>query len=661
MLLRMNCLLRSPAFGGVILSVVAVTALPQPAWAFDLFGLFGSEEEPPAPTPTALPYTLRITGTDDSDILKALQDTSTLYRLRQEAPPDGEGLVRRAEADLRRLTDVLSGYGYYQGTVTVRIDGVAVTGEASLAAAARAAEGSRSRALVPVKIVVDLGPAYTLRTVRALDPRQRPFPDEVLPERFIRTDDDVPARSATVLAREAKIVDRLRALGHPFAKVVTRDPVVDDAAHVMDVTFTIDPGPKAGLGEVAVKAPEGIDPAVIRSFIYTEPGDPYSPKAVAEIRRSVARIEGLGAVRVREGESLDADGNLPLFVEVSERERNLIGVSARYSTVDGPGVRAYYANRNLWGGGETLRLDADIYYLGLGYDPFATQRKLAGIDTTGLGGRLAATFVKPALGGTRNDLLANAFVTREVQQSYFVDAAGASVAVRHRFSDTFSAQIGIDGQVGRSKDAIGTVDYRLIGVPVSVTYDSTDSLLDPTEGVRLIASAAPYPSFLGSDPGIFVAKAQGSTYYALDDEAKYVLAGRLGFGSVSGARLDEIPDNFRFFAGGGGSVRGYAFRTLGPRGPFNLPIGGRSLLEASIEARIKVTDTIGVVPFFDAGTAFASSLPDFDERIRKAAGIGVRYYTGIGPIRADLAFPLDRIKGNRELPVALYISLGQAF
>ncbi|GJE76994.1 autotransporter assembly complex protein TamA [Methylorubrum suomiense] len=653
--------LRSPVIGGVFLSAVMAAGLPQPAAAFDLFGLFGSEEEPPTPTPSALPYSVRITGTDDSDVLTALQDTSTLYRLRQEAPPDGEGLVRRAEADLRRLTDVLSGYGYYQGTVSIRIDGVPVTGDASLAAAARAAEGSRARALVPVKIAVDLGPAYTVRSVRALDPRGRPFPAELLPERFVRPGDDVPARSATVLAREARIVDRFRALGHPFAKAVSRDPVVDDAAHVMDVTFTIDPGPKAGLGEVAVSAPEGIDPSVIRSFIYTEPGDPYSPKAVADIRRSVARIEGLGAIRVREGESLDPQGNLPIFVEVSERERNLIGVSARYSTVDGPGIRAYYANRNLFGGAETLRLDADIYYLGLGYDPFAQQRKAAGIDTTGLGGRLSATFVKPALWGSRNDLLANAFVTREVQQSYFVDAAGASVAVRHRFSDTFSAQIGVDGQVGRSKDALGTVNYRLIGVPVSVTYDSTDNLLDPTQGFRFQASAAPYPGFLGSDPGIFVAKAQGSTYYALDEDANYILAGRLGFGSVSGARLDEIPDNFRFFAGGGGSVRGFAFRTLGPRGPFNLPIGGRSLLEASIEARIKVTDTIGIVPFFDAGTAFASTLPDFDERIRKAVGLGLRYYTGIGPIRVDVAFPLDRIKGYHERPVALYISLGQAF
>ena len=644
-----------PAFAAMAVTLAA----PHPAKAFDWFGLFGSEE-PPAPSAGALPYSLRITGVDDSDVVQALEDASTLYRLRQEPPPDGEGLVRRAEADMAKLADALAGYGYYQGTVSIRVDGVPIASEASLAAAVRAAESARAKALVPVKIVVDLGPLYTLRSVRVHDRRGAPFPAAIVPEKLTRTGSE-GARSASVLAREARIVDHFRSLGYPLAKVVARDPVVDDAAHVMDVTFTVDPGPKAGIGTVSVRGTEGIDPAVVRSFIYTEPGEPYSPKAMADMRRSLTRVEGLGGIRVREGEALDASGNLPVFVELTERERNLIGVSARYSSVDGPGVRAYYANRNLFGGGETLRLDADIYYLGLGYDPFAQQRKLAGIDTTGLGGRFSATFVKPALFGTRTDLLANLFVAREVQQSYFVDGGGATIALRQRFSDTFSAQVGIDGQVGRSKDALGTIDYRLIGVPVSVSYDSTDSLLDPTEGVRLIASAAPYPGFLGSDPGIFVAKGQGSTYYALDEDKDIVLAGRLGFGSVSGASLAEIPDNFRFFAGGGNSVRGFAFRTLGPRGPFNLPIGGRSLLEASLEARIKITDTIGIVPFFDAGTAFASSLPEFDERIRKAVGLGLRYYTGIGPIRVDVAFPLDRIKGNHERPVALYLSLGQAF
>ena len=643
----------------MLLCLALAWSAASPAAAFDLFGLFGSEEAPPAPSRDALPYSVKFQGVEEDDVLQALKDTSSLHRLRQEAPPDGEGVVRRAEADLRRLPAVLSGYGYYQGRVTILVDGVTLGGESSTAAASRTAEAARGRSLVPVKVVVEAGPLYRLRSITVRDPRGAPIATEVLPRRFTEVEEGVPARSATVLAKEAGIVDRFRALGHPFVKPVGRDPVVDDAAHVMDVTITVDPGPIAGLGEVAVRGTSGIDPAVVRSFIYAEPGDPYSPQALADIRKSVSRVEGLGSVRVREGEALDANGNLPIFVDVTERDRNLIGVAARYSTVDGPGIRGYYANRNLFGGGETLRIDADVSYLG--NDLYARQRKLAGIDSNGLGSRLSATFVKPALWGTRNDLIANLFVGREAQQSYVTDAVGGTIGVRHRFSDTFFAQVGIDGQAGRSQDALGKLDYRLVGIPVSLGYDSTDNPLDPTKGVRLTASATPYAGFLGSDPSIFVAKAQGSTYYAFDEAGRYIVAGRVGFGSISGANLAEVPPNIRFFAGGGGSVRGFAYRTLGPRGPFNLPVGGLSLLEASIEGRIKVTDTIGIVPFFDAGTAFSGSLPDFKERIRYAAGLGLRYYTGIGPIRVDVAFPLDRIKGNNERPVTLYISLGQAF
>jgi translocation and assembly module TamA len=123
--------------------------------------------------------------------------------------------------------------------------------------------------------------------------------------------------------------------------------------------------------------------------------------------------------------------------------------------------------------------------------------------------------------------------------------------------------------------------------------------------------------------------------------------------------LADIPATRRFYAGGGGSVRGYAYRTLSPLGPFGHLIGGRSLFEASVEARIKITDTIGIVPFFDAGMAFDVELPDFKQELQYAAGLGLRYYTPIGPIRLDVAAPLNPRKGDK--PVAVYISIGQAF
>ena len=123
-------------------------------------------------------------------------------------------------------------------------------------------------------------------------------------------------------------------------------------------------------------------------------------------------------------------------------------------------------------------------------------------------------------------------------------------------------------QKGQTSDVLGKIDYFVVGTPVSLTYDSTDKPLDPSRGMRIIASVAPYPTFLGSTVGMTVSKATASAYYSLDEDARYILAGRIGFGSIVGAPLDEIPANFRFFAGGGGSVRGYRYQSIGPQGPF---------------------------------------------------------------------------------------------
>ena len=209
---------------------------------------------------------------------------------------------------------------------------------------------------------------------------------------------------------------------------------------------------------------------------------------------------------------------------------------------------------------------------------------------------------------------------------YDVTDADATAALRHRFSDVFSVQAGLEAQTGFSTDSLGRIDYTLIGVPVSLTYDSTDSRLDPTRGVRLVASAAGFGTFLGSSLDLVRTKAIASSYYSIDPDSRFVLAGKVGVGGLGGPALDEIPANWRFYAGGGGSVRGYAYNSLGPTAPFGAVVGGRSLFEASAELRVKVTDTIGVVPFFDAGNAFASSFPNFSRAALHGGGAG-RYAT----------------------------------
>lgn len=638
-----------------------------PAWAFDLFGLFG--ERAPSPSADALPYVVTIEAGGDGELRTRLQDASGLYRLRADAPPDGETLVRRAQSDLSPLIDALWSEGYYDGKVEVIVAGIPVrppaaggAGFATLVAPARAADALRNRAAVPIVIRVAPGPQFRVRELDVATNGPRGETVAPPPPRVVGITSGDPARAAELRAANVRMVDHYRAQSRPLARARDIDATVDHRVAAMDVRYLLEPGPVAAIGRIELSGTQAVDPAVVRSFIYAQSGDAYSPAAVAAIRKSVARIPALGSVRIREGTELDADGTLPLFVDVTERPLRLFGVSARYSTTDGPALRTYWEHRNLFGGAEQLRFEAETFLLPR--NDGTRLKRFADLEAGDFGGRFRTTFVKPALGGSRNDFLAGLLIERDRTGGdrfggYTSRMLDLTASIRHRFTDTFSVQGGLEFERGRTSDVLGNVDYRLVGVPLALNYDSTDNPLEPTRGIKAIASVTPYPEFLGSSVGFTETRATVSAYRSFDEDNRFVLAGRLGFGSVYGADLTQVPANHRFFAGGGGSVRGYRSRSLGPVGPGGIVVGGRSLLEASIEARFRVSQTIGIVPFLDAGGAFRSAFPDFKERVRAAAGLGLRYYTAIGPIRLDVATPLNRRRGDQ--PVAVYISVGQAF
>ncbi|MGO4707154.1 autotransporter assembly complex family protein [Microvirga sp. 2MCAF38] len=646
----------------ILVCLIALTGTE--AKAFDFLGLFGSSDQPPAASQAALPYmvTFDVEGGSRS-LTNLLQDASTLYRLRADAPVEGDSLAWRAQADLAPLLDALWGAGFYNATLEIDVAGAPLSFGGDITAAARAAERYRGVSAVPIKVRANPGPLFSLRQIRVIDAgTKESFSSTDLPPSVIEVEPGAPARSADLKAAEVRMLDHFRATSHPLAKTVAVEPVVDHAAKTMDVTYIFAPGPVAPFGEISVSGSQNVPASVVRSFVYVEPGDPYSPKAIADTRKSVASIPALSSVRIREADHLDSLGQLPIFVEVTERKPRLVGLSANYSTVDGPALRAYWEHRNLFGGAERLRLESDL--LLLPRNDGTHVKRIKDFDRSDLGGRFRASFLKPALYGTRNDLLIDGQIARDRTGGdrfggYTTRFADGTAVIRNRFSDTFSVQAGLQLQKGQTSDVLGEVDYFLVGTPASLTYDSTDRPLDPTRGWRITASLAPYPAFLGSTVNMFVAKGNASTYYAFDEEARFVLAGRIGLGSIAGPSLAEIPANWRFYAGGGGSVRGYRYQSLGPTGPFGLVVGGRSLFEASLEARIKITDTIGIVPFVDAGNAFDSAAPSFDDKLFVSAGLGLRYYTAIGPIRLDVAAPLNRRDGDK--PVAIYVSIGQAF
>ena len=649
------------ALGVVIAGLVAA----EPSAAFDFFGLFGDDAI--QPSATTLPYDVTFDITGDSGVEGALQQASNLYKLRQDAPPDGLSLAARAQADFPAMIDALWGAGYYNARIVTSVAGRPLEiGQPRETIAARAADAYRGRARVPVKIAVETGPLFTLRKVEVLDARtRRPIPPEDLPLRVVRLKPGDPARSADLRAALARMSDWFRSQSYPLVKVPPPSPVVDHAALTMDVAFAIDPGPRAGIGEVTVSGPKAFPQDVARSFIYLDYGEPYAPKRLDDTRKSVASIPAVGSVRIREADRLDAQGNLPIFVDVTDRAPNLVGFQAGYSTVDGPTGRVFYENRNLFGEAERLRLEGSAFFV-----PRNNGSRIEGpgdLKLSDIGERFSLGFLKPALGGSRFDLTLDGIAERNRIGGprfggYTDRLAGGTVGLRYRVDETLTLTGGIKYERGQTSDVISKVDYQLVGIPLGLKFDNTDNTLDPTRGFRINAAVTPYPSAFGSSLDITRATADIAGYYALDEDSRYVLAARIGGGSLLDAPGDirNIPSNYRFYTGGGGSVRGYRYQTIGPRGPFGFTVGGRSMFEANLEARIKITDTIGIVPFFDAGGAYAKDLPDLIHGdTRMSAGLGLRYYTPIGPIRLDVAVPLNPRPGDQ--PVVLYVSIGQSF
>ncbi|MFT0861224.1 autotransporter assembly complex protein TamA [Ancylobacter sp. G4_0304] len=627
----------------------AGAATQQPGLFNSLANLFNPQRTAGAEPPTidALPYSVAIeVRGGNRDITNAVTDASNLESLESRPPSGAAGLVRRARADEGNINAALYSLGHYAGTIRITLAGNAPDAPNIF----EIVEAARKRGPVPVRIDVDPGPVFTFGKVQILDAAtHRPLADAPSLD-VLNLQPGEPALASAIVRAEGVLVDHWRRAGHPFARVVDKDVVADHATRKLDVAILVSPGPVATFGRFTVEGADFLTPGFIEERVEIAPGTPYSPDVLNRLRRRLLKYESIASVRLIEADHLAPDGSLPITIEVTARKPRYVGFSATYSSTDGSAINGYWGHRNLFGGGETLRLDSQVSWFG--------QKPEAVPDADPFGYRLAASFMKPGIYTPQDDLIAQAAIFREVTNAYVNEAITLLAGVRHRFNDQLSMQVSIDLEESRVEDTTGTHDYFIAGVPIDVNYDNTDSDLDPSRGWRLSGTVEPFAYLGDSGGGPALLKGSASTYYALDERKRYILAARVAAGSVLGASLDDIPPQRRFYVGGGGSLRGYDYQSASPRNADGVIIGGRSFFEASVEARIRLTDTIGVVPFMDMGSAFTSELPDFDE-MKYSAGIGLRYYTAIGPLRLDVAFPLN--PSPEDGTYGIYVSLGQSF
>jgi translocation and assembly module TamA len=569
-----------------------------------------------------LNYRAEITGAEDSDLSSLLDKVSELKTLEDKPPVSEEALRRRADRDLERLADAAHSLGYWDADFSYDVD---TSGETA-----------------KVTVTVKQGPLYHVASVKVLGPDGQPLSIPQDGEKLPLKPGD-PARTAPVVATETALVAAFGDSGHPFAKVENRKVEIDRDAKTMDVAYTLDPGPVMRFGPVAISGLERLNPAYVEGRVRWQGGGIYNASKVEETRRALIETGLFSTVQITPTPDPQHPGEARMTIDATERLHRSIGAGIAYNTSQGIGARAFWENRNLFGNAENLRLSAEV---GQQLDAFR------------------ATFRRPDFLAIDQDFLATAEAVNDTPVAYNSRRATVTAGIERRVDRWLTG--GLSFLVGKANvtqlanvAGRGTQRYELAGLPAYIKLDETDDLLNPTTGYRAQLGVTPAHTFSGSHLTFVTNLLSGSTYWPMGLEQRAILAGKLAFGTLDGAPLSQLPADQRIYAGGGGSIRPYGWQLAGPLAPNNDPIGGRSSLVLNLEARIKITETIGIVPFFDAGSYYESPVPQLGRTLLYGIGVGARYYTAFGPLRLDLATPLH--KRSADSPIQVYISLGQAF
>ncbi|MGN7959542.1 autotransporter assembly complex protein TamA [Brucella sp. 22210] len=625
-----------------------------PALAFELFGvrLWGEDKKTDPDIIDPKTYEVEVATTGDrknadgteADLKSVVEGASGLVTDADKPASGSAGLLAKARGDYRRILAALYGEGRYGGTISILVDG-------------REANDIPPDADIPnnakVAISVDPGPQF-LFSRTAISNIAPPATDK---RDVVQSPEDAGfapgkvARSGTIIKAERLAVEAWRQQGYPKARVTDEDVVADHDGNTVAADVSLDPGRKAHYGPVSVVGTARMDPQFIAWMTGLTPDKEYDPDDIEKAKKRLGRMEVFRAMSFEEAETIEPDGSLPMTLNVQERKPRRFGFGAEYSTIDGFGVTGYWMHRNLFGKGENLRFDAKISGIGGSQDNSFSPQNYSYL--------LGGTFKKPGVYTPDTDFVLSLDAKREVLDAYTETSVNAKTGFTQIFSDELSGAIYAKASQGRYTDyPFGPRDFTTAGLEGSVLYDSRNNKPDPSSGFYLEGNIQPFYEF---HYGNFATRftAEGRTYYGIGAKDRVILAGRVKVGSIVGASIEDLPPSLSFLAGGGGSVRGYAYRNIGVDAGNGNIVGGRSLVEASGEVRTRITDSIGAVAFVDAGYVGEKSFPDFSEQMRIGAGGGLRYLTGLGPIRLDVAIPLNRRSGDPSY--AFYVGIGQAF
>lgn len=599
-----------------------------------------------------VPYKARFVVKGGPDSLAGqMKDVSQLEQLAKEPPDSMLALERRARVDQDTAVKLMQSECYYDGSAAVNIDDKTSPATVTLTLE----PGSRfsvGRADVIYEPRPEIPEAFLHRTratgFLGLETEALPSPE--FPAQIPGVEPGKPVTAKAMLAAVEKIPQELIRTGYPLAKITKSIYTLNRPEKKLNAEIIIDPGPPAYMGAIHPKGNDNVNTSYLQRLVPWEPGEEPWDNQLLQNYANTLRSTGLfRTVEVKPGKPENRTGVpiLPVEVELVEGPQHSVSASARYDSDTGFGVEGVWEHRNLFHNGEKLVLEAPI-----------SQQESG----------LKAHFEKPALVDRHQRFLADMAALWENTDAYQQRFVRAETTLERHFGHGLTGGLSLFAETGYLKDNEHEEQaYNVVSPRGGFRYDGRNNRFNPSKGVLIDFKLKPFTGYYEEEFHAFAGILNAAAWYAplgkkpdgsIDDTV--VLAARWEVGAMPGStELYTIPASMRYFAGGAGSVRGYAYQAIGPRDSEGDPLGGRSYQVVNIESRFMVAENIGIVPFLDGGMVFRDEWPEVFGDMDWGVGLGFRYYTPIGPVRFDVATPLTQI--DDDPPVQFYISIGQSF
>jgi translocation and assembly module TamA len=588
----------------------------------------------PTEVPVDVRYTVEITGLKPLGLEDEFRGLSSLWTKRNDEANIAQ-INRRIAEDKDLIDQLLRSVGHYGGNTQVVVTPPTRAGLPTL-----------------VALTVDPGPLYTFSEITIVAPPDATGPDPakiVTPLLGVRPGDPVDA--ATVNGAQEALPLRLADLGFPFPTISKPDIVVDHESRTATLVQSVDVGARGVFGSVTIQGDtQSFSDAHVTMLARFKPGDPYTEAGRIDLRRALVQTGLFGSVAIKPepaGPPRD-DGTqvVDLVVTTEAAPVRTIAASAGYSTDQGFRLEGSWTHRNFWKPEGALTISGVAAQREQAFSVEMRRRNFRQRDQT---------------------LTLLAGLSSAQQPAYTAQTIGVSGVVNREsniiWQKPVTYSIGMQLLATRQDDRSAATDpistYFILAFPGVITWDRSDNFLNPSRGFRLTGRLSPeFTLNSGNYFNYLNTQAEVTGYYPFGD---LVVAGRLHVGGIVGADRGTIAPDRRFYAGGGGSVRGYVFQGIGPTDAEGVPTGGNSITEVAAELRYRFQafgSDLGVVAFLDGGQVFDSAMPQFNN-LRFGAGLGIRYFTSFGPVRIDVGTPIQPREGDPR--ITLYVSIGQAF